>query len=163
MTAAASALLKEQRSDGGWAQLPTLESDAYATGQALYALVESGAMTAERSRVSPWRGFSSEATAIGRLVVRAHTSDPDSAVVRRRIPARSGRVYLRGGNELGSAGTHRRSQRALRSSGWRSSVSKMSPRRQQNREDSGGRQWTNLRRQIGGRAENRSAHRMALR
>jgi len=42
--AAASALLKEQRSDGGWAQLPTLESDAYATGQALYALVESGAM-----------------------------------------------------------------------------------------------------------------------
>ena len=42
--AAASALLKEQRSDGGWAQLPTLESDAYATGQALYAIVESGAM-----------------------------------------------------------------------------------------------------------------------
>jgi len=42
--AAASALLKEQRSDGGWAQLPTLGSDAYATGQALYALVESGAM-----------------------------------------------------------------------------------------------------------------------
>ena len=41
---AATALLKEQRSDGGWAQLPTLDSDAYATGQALYALVESGAM-----------------------------------------------------------------------------------------------------------------------
>jgi ankyrin repeat protein len=42
--AAARALLKEQHSDGGWAQLPTLESDAYATGQALYALVASGAM-----------------------------------------------------------------------------------------------------------------------
>jgi ankyrin repeat protein len=42
--AAANALLKEQRSDGGWAQLPTLESDAYATGQSLYALVESAAM-----------------------------------------------------------------------------------------------------------------------
>lgn len=44
IAAAARALLKEQRSDGGWAQLPTLESDAYATGQALYAMVESGAM-----------------------------------------------------------------------------------------------------------------------
>jgi hypothetical protein len=35
---AARALLSEQRPDGGWAQLPTLETDAYATGQALVAL-----------------------------------------------------------------------------------------------------------------------------
>lgn len=34
----AKSLLQEQRKDGGWAQLPTLESDAYATGEALYAL-----------------------------------------------------------------------------------------------------------------------------
>jgi hypothetical protein len=34
----ANALLNQQRKDGGWAQLPKLESDAYATGQALYAL-----------------------------------------------------------------------------------------------------------------------------
>ena len=39
---AGSALLAEQRSDGGWAQIPTLESDAYATGEALVALQESG-------------------------------------------------------------------------------------------------------------------------
>lgn len=32
------ALLAGQRADGGWAQLPGLESDAYATGQVLYAL-----------------------------------------------------------------------------------------------------------------------------
>ena len=35
----------QQRSDGGWAQIPSLPSDAYATGQALVALRESGAVT----------------------------------------------------------------------------------------------------------------------
>ena len=42
--ASARALLAEQRADGGWAQLKTLESDAYATGQALVALAQSGAL-----------------------------------------------------------------------------------------------------------------------
>lgn len=41
---AARALIEEQRPDGGWAQIPTLASDAYATGQALSALQESGAL-----------------------------------------------------------------------------------------------------------------------
>ncbi|MEO7157667.1 MAG: prenyltransferase/squalene oxidase repeat-containing protein, partial [Vicinamibacterales bacterium] len=40
----ATALAAEQRADGGWAQLPTLSSDAYATGQALVALHDAGAM-----------------------------------------------------------------------------------------------------------------------
>lgn len=43
---AARALIAEQRPDGGWAQTATLASDAYATGQALSALQESGAMRA---------------------------------------------------------------------------------------------------------------------
>jgi hypothetical protein len=43
--AAARALIAEQRADGGWSQLPGLTSDAYATGQALTALVDSGALT----------------------------------------------------------------------------------------------------------------------
>ncbi len=43
---AAQPLLDEQRADGGWAQIPTLPTDAYATGQALVALLESGAITA---------------------------------------------------------------------------------------------------------------------
>jgi len=37
-------LLREQRSDGGWGQTPLLPSDAYATGQALVALMEAGAL-----------------------------------------------------------------------------------------------------------------------
>ena len=40
----AQELLAEQRPDGGWAQLPSLSSDAYATGQALVALKEAGAL-----------------------------------------------------------------------------------------------------------------------
>jgi ankyrin repeat protein len=43
---AAGELIKEQRPDGGWSQLPSLASDAYATGQALVALRDSGATTA---------------------------------------------------------------------------------------------------------------------
>jgi ankyrin repeat protein len=42
--AAARALVGEQRADGGWAQIPTLASDAYATGQALVACAESGTL-----------------------------------------------------------------------------------------------------------------------
>jgi Squalene-hopene cyclase C-terminal domain len=40
----AQSLLAQQRKDGGWGQLPTLESDAYATGQALVALHQAGGL-----------------------------------------------------------------------------------------------------------------------
>ncbi len=36
----AKSLLQRQRKDGGWAQLPMLESDAYATGEVLFALAQ---------------------------------------------------------------------------------------------------------------------------
>lgn len=39
-------LLAGQRLDGGWARLPGLKSDAYATGQALFALHEGGELAA---------------------------------------------------------------------------------------------------------------------
>ena len=39
-------LTAEQRADGGWAQLPTLPSDAYATGQVLVALNQAGKLAA---------------------------------------------------------------------------------------------------------------------
>jgi ankyrin repeat protein len=42
---AARAVMAQQRPDGGWAQNANLASDAYATGESLYALRESGAVT----------------------------------------------------------------------------------------------------------------------
>jgi hypothetical protein len=42
IAAQATRVLALQRPDGGWAQLPTMASDAYATGQALYALQAGG-------------------------------------------------------------------------------------------------------------------------
>jgi len=42
----AQELLAEQRPDGGWSQLPGIETDAYATGQALVALRRSGMVAA---------------------------------------------------------------------------------------------------------------------
>lgn len=38
-------LVSSQRQDGGWAQLPSLSSDAYATGQVLFALAAAGLPT----------------------------------------------------------------------------------------------------------------------
>jgi N-acyl-D-amino-acid deacylase len=45
----AKKLLATQREDGGWSQLTNLESDSYATGQALYALYESGLLKPDDS------------------------------------------------------------------------------------------------------------------
>ncbi len=45
MDAVAKELAASQRPDGGWSQLPEQSSDAYATGQALYALAVSGKMS----------------------------------------------------------------------------------------------------------------------
>lgn len=42
LRSAARPLMSDQRSDGGWPQLGALETDAYATGQALVALHEAG-------------------------------------------------------------------------------------------------------------------------
>ena len=40
-------LLQAQRPDGGWAQLPDMESDAYATGSALVALHQAGGLAVD--------------------------------------------------------------------------------------------------------------------
>ena len=43
----AQKLLAAQHTDGGWSQLNTLPTDAYATGQSLYALVRSGQLSVD--------------------------------------------------------------------------------------------------------------------
>ncbi len=47
ISAAAKELLGTQRADGGWAQIDTLASDAYATGSALVALHEAGGVSTD--------------------------------------------------------------------------------------------------------------------
>jgi ankyrin repeat protein/mono/diheme cytochrome c family protein len=42
----AKELMQQQRDDGGWGQLAALESDAYGTGQSLYALMEGAGIPA---------------------------------------------------------------------------------------------------------------------
>ena len=42
-------LVAAQRSDGGWAQLPSMTSDAYATGEALVALEQAGIASSDPS------------------------------------------------------------------------------------------------------------------
>jgi hypothetical protein len=53
----AQGLLAEQRPDGGWGQLPALESDAYATGQAMVALKTSGVVSASDAAWERAQGF----------------------------------------------------------------------------------------------------------
>jgi hypothetical protein len=72
----AKALLAEQHPDGGWAQLPGLPSDAYATGQALYALRVAAGLKASQSGVD--RGL--------RYLVATQLDDGTWHVRRRAFP-----------------------------------------------------------------------------
>lgn len=70
------ALLGAQNSDGGWSQLPGLKSDAYATGQALYALRAAGGL--DRSNSSVNRGV--------RFLIETQLEDGTWYVRRRAFP-----------------------------------------------------------------------------
>ena len=96
-------LLTQQRSDGGWSSLPTLESDAYATGSVLVALREARVIPA--SHPSYQRGV--------RFLLAAQLADGSwhedtiespTGVFRERIPARPGPVHLGCRQQLGDAG-----------------------------------------------------------
>jgi len=74
---AAAEVLADQRSDGGWSQVPGGHSDAYATGQALYALRVSGGVSASNPALK--RGV--------RFLLRTQDDDGSWFVNKRAIPA----------------------------------------------------------------------------
>ena len=76
VAAAAQRVAALQRSDGGWAALPTLESDAYATGEAVVALLETGAMRADNPAIR--RGV--------QFLLKTQLADGSWHVQRRSIP-----------------------------------------------------------------------------
>jgi ankyrin repeat protein/mono/diheme cytochrome c family protein len=76
VTAAAKRLMSGQRVDGGWSQIPSLGSDAYATGQSLVALLASGTLTAADPAVQ--RGVA--------FLRKTQLADGSWFVARRAIP-----------------------------------------------------------------------------
>jgi ankyrin repeat protein len=75
--AAVPAILADQRPDGGWSQVPNLQSDAYATGQALYALHVAGGIPV--SDPAYRRGV--------QYLLRTQDSDGSWFVSKRAVPA----------------------------------------------------------------------------
>ncbi|MEO6235878.1 MAG: ankyrin repeat domain-containing protein [Vicinamibacterales bacterium] len=76
VNAAATRLISGQRPDGGWAQCPSLGSDAYATGESLVALLASGTLAASDPVVR--RGVE--------FLRRTQLADGSWFVARRAIP-----------------------------------------------------------------------------
>ena len=97
-------LRQEQRKDGGWAQLPTLESDAYATGEALYTLAQ---FVKDPMTDPAWqRGlrFLLESAGGRRDLARGAAGVSLPADDEERLPAPPRFVDLGGGDKLGGPG-----------------------------------------------------------
>ena len=89
IAAAAKALAAQQRADGGWSQLASMGSDAYATGEALYALNTAGRMAASRSGLCQGSEVSPEHAGRRRILAREVAFHLGAALFRKRIPVRS--------------------------------------------------------------------------
>ena len=94
-------LIAAQNPDGGWGQLSTLSSDAYATGQALTALRESGIVrVADATYQQGIRFLLDTQLEDGSWFVRTRTL-PIERYFDSEFPHGRDRVYLGRGNELG--------------------------------------------------------------
>ena len=101
--AATRELLSLQRADGGWSDLPSMSSNVYATGRALYALAH-GRRARVRPGLSTRRRVPAKHADGGRLLVRPDPRGGIPAVLRRRISARARPMDLHGCDELGDDG-----------------------------------------------------------
>ena len=88
--------------DGGWAQSEHLTSDAYATGESLFALAEAGGVADDARRLSERGALSRCRPACGRLAVRQQPLTKVPAVLRRRLPTRARSVDFVDGNGVGA-------------------------------------------------------------
>ena len=98
-------IFAKQRADGGWAQTDHLQSDAYATGVSLFALVEAGGITFEHQAYKKGSAYSALEPAARRVVVCEEPRGEVSAVSRRRIPVRARPVDLGDGDRMGDGRT----------------------------------------------------------
>ena len=100
---AAKELVALQRADGGWSQRAELQTDAYATGLAIYALKESGSElpSAAGDRASQY--LRSTQRADGSWYVRSRSAEVP-AVLRRRFPLRARSVDFVDGDRVGDCG-----------------------------------------------------------
>ncbi|MEK6325192.1 MAG: hypothetical protein AABN33_26425 [Acidobacteriota bacterium] len=100
---AANQLKAEQRGDGGWAQIPTMESDAFAIGQALVALHRAGGLPVSDSAyqrgvqylLKTWKPDGSRSCE----AARSHAE-----TIRKRIPVWKRPVDFRRRHQLGCDG-----------------------------------------------------------
>ena len=111
---AMDALIADQREDGGWAQEPGMESDAYATGQALVALRQGGELAVSDEVYRRGVEFLMVTQkGDGSWLVRSRDyPQACQSVLRERFPARRVAVHLRRRDLVGRHGARAR-QRAL--------------------------------------------------
>jgi len=79
MQRVASQLLSRQHHDGSWSQVPTMQGDAYATGEALFALAESGVLPTSDDRYQlglTWLLTHQDATGAWIVATRAYPIQP---------------------------------------------------------------------------------------
>ena len=101
-------LLRQQRQDGGWAQIPTRKSDAYATGKALVALNQAGGLSPQHPAFVRGAEFllSTQKLDGSWLVETRRTRFPGLEILRKRISARQAPVHFVRRDGMGDNGAY---------------------------------------------------------
>ena len=103
INAAVQQITARQRADGGWAQRDEYQSDAYATGESLYALHQAG-VSRHRRAISEGRRVPAEEPVSERRLVCEEPGVSDPNLFRQRLSLRAQPMDLSRRGELGVAG-----------------------------------------------------------